>query len=124
MALRLVSKKTTRIDLDGDWIEVKEGLSRRDFNRLIGTLPVTRDGLDTDAIDLDTATGFSEALFDVFVEDWSLQDEDGNPVPATLENYQMLERQSSSEIDTVLSDHFNALTVSDEDAQKSEERSV
>lgn len=127
MALRLVSANTTRLDIgdDGDWIEVKEDLSRRDFNRIISTLPVNRDGLNTDEIDLDTATSFAEALFDVFVEDWSVTDSDSNKVKANVANYQLLDRASSQLIDAQLSEYFNGvIAVSDEDAQKSEESGV
>ena len=127
MALRLVSANTTRLDIgdDGDWIEVKEDLSRRDFNRIISTLPVNREGLNTDEIDLDTATSFAEALFDVFVEDWSVTDGDSNKVKANVANYQLLDRASSQLIDSQLSDYFNGvIAVSDEDAQKSEESGV
>lgn len=115
MALRLVSNDRIKIELeDNDWLEVKEDMSRRDFNRIIATLPVTREGLDTDAIDLEAATGFSEALFDVFVTGWSLEGVEPN-----VENYQRLSRESSQTIDTALSEHFNKMTVSDEDATKS-----
>lgn len=125
MALRLVSKKTKRLELvENDWVEVRDDLSRRDFNRIIQSLPVTREGLDTDNIDLETATAFAEALFDVFVTDWSVSDEDGNKVAATVSNYQMLARDSSQLVDEAITAHFNSFVVTDEDAQKSEEPSV
>lgn len=117
MGLRLVTRSTRRIDLseEGDWIEVKEDISRRDFNRILSTLPQGSDGVDEDSITFGVADEFAQGLFEVFVTAWSLD------VPPTLDNYNLLTRDSATEIDSAITDHFNSLTPTQEESTKSED---
>ena len=119
MALRLVSQNTKRIEIgDEDYIVVKQDISRRDFNRIITTLP---QGMDLErGIDFATANAFAEGLFEVFVTDWSVVGDDNVPVPPTVENYQMLSRQAATLIDEAITTHFNAMNPTDDEAVKSE----
>lgn len=115
--LRLASKETKRITLEGDeYIEVKTDVSKRDFNRLLQVLPstFTEDGL-TPA----TMSDFTDFLFDLLVVGWSLVDENGAPVPTTLENYNELSRDAALAVDAALVEHFNSLTPGDGERRKS-----
>lgn len=118
MGLRLVSKETTRLDIgdDGDYIDVRQDISRREFNTLLATLPA--EGVsDEGSITFDVASEFSQALFEVFVEGWSLD------VPATVDNYNELTRDSAMLIDAAISEHFNNLTPDSQEQTKSEDAS-
>lgn len=117
MGLRLVNRELVRLDIgdDGDYIEVRKDISRREFNQLMSALP--SDGISEDSITFGVASTFAEGLFDVFVEGWSLD------VPPTVENYNELTRDSASQIDSAISEHFNSLTPDGEETQKSEESS-
>lgn len=115
--LRLASKETKRIALEGgdnDYIEVKTDVSKRDFNRLLQVIPNIEDGL-TPA----TMSDFTDFLFDLLVVGWSLVDENGAPVPTTLENYNELSRDAALAVDAALVEHFNSLTPGDGERRKS-----
>jgi hypothetical protein len=124
MALRLVPKTTVRLDIgdDGDYIDVREDISRRQFNALLGKLPAEGLG-DEGTISFSVASTFSEGLFDAFVEGWSVEDAKGKPVAATVDNYNELSRESSQLIDTAISEHFNSLTPDSQEQDKSEDTS-
>lgn len=123
MALRLVSRNTKRIAIgEEDFIEVREDISRREFNKLLSTL-VSRGAIDAEHIDMETATAFSDALFSAFVVDWSVVDEKGKSVECTLENYGMLSRDASVLVEQAITAHFQSLTPDNEEATKSEEPS-
>lgn len=126
MALRLAPKKTVRLDIgdDGDFIDVREDITRRAFNDLLSSIPRSAIGEDSDTIDFSVASGFSQGLFIAFVTDWSVQDENGDKVPCNVDNYNELARQSSQLIDTAVSDYFNSLTPDSQEQTKSEDTSV
>lgn len=118
MGLRLVSKATTRLNIgeDGDWIDVREDISRREFNALISGLPA--QDIQDGNIDFAVASTFAEGLFNVFVDAWSLD------VPPSVENYNELTRESATLIDTTISEYFNSLTPDTQELEKSEDSSV
>lgn len=104
MALRKASVESKRIDLatEGDWIEVRTDIAKRDFNRFIKYLPgrdVGEDGRLTPAEAVELQAGMFEAL----VVAWSLPD------PATVEEYLALSNEGASELDEVLAEHFKSL---------------
>lgn len=112
--LRLAGANRKRIDLgDGDWIEVKQELSKREFMQLVQSLPeeVQRKAEDTEAdtvsFKVRDAVAFVEALFQVCVTDWSLEG-----VEPTIDNYARLARESADQIDALLMDHFKELVPS------------
>ncbi len=119
MSLRLASKDTIRITVgeDDGWLDVRKDISRRQFNALISSLP--EDYGQDSSITLSVASDFSTALFSAFVIGWSVEDENGNPLPVTEDNYQELERQSAQLIDSAISEHFNALSPDEETTSKS-----
>jgi len=115
---RLASKDTDTVNIgDGNFLELKRELSKRDFRRLIDNLP---KGYDSDSgleFTPGSADDFVQVLFTMLVEGWSLD------VPATLENYLDLTQDAAREIDAALVEHFNAMTPSEEEKDKSEEDS-
>lgn len=119
MALRLASQNTKRVAIgEEDYIEVLEDISRREFGRLLKVLP-----RDTDNLTPESAEGFTLALFELFVKGWSVCDSEGNPVPATEENYFLLSREAAGLIDAAVIEHFNSLTPSAAEQSKSEDDS-
>lgn len=105
MALRLATAESKRIDLgDADYIEVVQDISKRDFNSLIAKMPQDVD--EDKGLSPVQGTVFYEALFAVFVKGWSLD------VPATVENYLSLDRESAEKIDEAMTRHFADMTVS------------
>ena len=121
MALRLASSRSVRLTVGDDgWIEVREDISRRDFNDLMASLPEDCDA--EKPVTFVTAGAFTEGLFRGFVSGWSLHDENDNPVPVSVEAYQNLERSSASAIDSAIGNHFNSLTPDEETATKSKGR--
>jgi hypothetical protein len=108
MGLRIASAETTRIDLgDGAWADVAKDISKREFNRLAQQMPQ-----DVEKITLGEATDFTKFLFTVFVKGWSLD------VAPTVETYESLRSDDAANLDGKLMEHFNALTVSDDDTKK------
>ena len=119
MALRLVSNAPTRIDLgDGDWLDVRSDISKKQFNTLLKALPAGFG--EENSFTPGESDDFVAAIFEAFILDWSLVDEEGNPVPATRENYDNLERQAATIVDTAIMEHFNAQNPTDEEATKSD----
>lgn len=102
--LRLAQTATKRIELsDGDWIEVRTDISKRDFNRLIAFLPTRTVSEDSGLLPAE-ATEFQKGLFEALAVAWSA------PFPATLDNYESLSNEGAQEIDRALADHFGSLT--------------
>jgi len=118
--LRLASKESKRISIgDGDdYLEVRQDISKRDFAKLIKILPSNLDA--EKGMTLDDADNFSAGLFDLLVVGWSLKDDAGNPIIPTVEVYYSLSRDAAIAVDTVLVEHFNSLTPTDDDRRKSE----
>jgi hypothetical protein len=117
--LRLASTGSKRIDLgDGDYLDVHEDLSKRDFNKLMKSIP---QDFDADkGFTPGQADDFTTALFDALVVGWSIVDDKGRPVKPTVEYYLGLARESASLVDTKLVEHFNSLTPTVEESSKSE----
>lgn len=111
--LRLANDETTRLpigDSPEDWIEVRKDISKRTFNKVALAMPdVPEGGTVTLAQGLDLQT----LLFDTLVTGWSLD------VPATIENYLLLEREAGTLIDTAVSEYFSTLTPNREENSKS-----
>lgn len=112
--LKFASANAKRIDLgDGDWIEVSEDISRRDFNQIIGLMPDGWDGQNE--FTLPQQLEFAKALFSGLVKGWSLPDQ------PTIDNYLRLDRESSGVIDRALTQHFTEISnVGESDAKKPE----
>lgn len=111
--LRFASADVTRLDLgDGEWLEVKSDISKRDFNNLVKKMP---QDIDPEAgVRPGQATDLGVALFDTLVTGWSFEGED-----ASVENYLRLSREAADAIDAKLGDHFATLTPNREEQSKS-----
>jgi len=119
MALRLANQNTKRVAIgDEDYIVVLEDISRREFSQLLRVIP-----RDTESITADSAEGFTLALFNLFVKGWSVVDNDGKSVPVSEEAYFMLSREAANLIDAAVIEHFNSITPSAPEQQKSEDDS-
>lgn len=126
MSLRLARTSTTRLDIgdDGDFIDVKQDITRRAFNELISSIPRGAvGGEDNDTIDFAVASDFSQGLFGAFAVAWSVVAEDGAAVPCNIDNYNELSRDSAQLIDTAISEHFSALTPDAKETTKSKNAS-
>jgi hypothetical protein len=119
MGFRVVPKATNKIDMgDGDFIEVKAGLTKGDFRKVLERLPDDFKG-DADFNPLE-ADQFTVGIFDALVVSWTAKDEDGNPVPATIDGYMnVLDRATASAVDLALFEYFNNLDLKEEDRNKS-----
>ncbi len=107
--LKLASEATDKLDLgEGDFLEVRAGVSKREFRSLLETLPDNWDNMTPAQAD-----EFSTQLFKLLVRGWSLD------VEANEENYQLLESNAASSVDSALIKHFNGLTPSAEEKSKS-----
>lgn len=107
--LRKASVETTRIYLgdeaDGeqrDWLDVRTEISKRDFNRFINYLPGRTVSKD-DKLTPGEAVELQKGMFEALVVGWSLS------VPATVDEYELLETEGASAVDEALANHFNSL---------------
>lgn len=115
MALRLVGRDLESISLgDNDWIKVKKELSKRDFLRIMETVPADKMEEDEGKVrfSIAQAIDFQKMLFDILVEEWSLD------VEPTVENYLDLNREGADAIDKALTEHFQMLVPSKEEQGK------
>jgi hypothetical protein len=114
--MRLVKPTTKTIDLgDGEYIVVAADISKRTFNNLVAEMP---QDIGEEGMTPKQGTEFQKAVFSAFVKGWSVQDEDGNDLPAEAEHYLDLPNEYATKIDNALLEHFNAVTVGPEDSKK------
>lgn len=110
--LKFASADTTRIDLgEGDFLEVRKDMSKREFNALMGKMP-NREISEENGLTLQEGLEFQQALFEALVVGWSASE------PATVENYLSLEREAAETIDSKLIEHFGSLSPSREESSK------
>jgi hypothetical protein len=111
MGIRLASTETKSLEIDGDTLDVRTDLSKRDFNRLLRMMPQDIDS--EKGFTPGQASEFTAALFDTIVTGWSISE------PATVETYLALAYESAAAIDSLLIEHFNSLTPSAKENSKS-----
>lgn len=116
MGLRLATRDVKRIDIgDSDWIEVTSDISKRDFLRIITSMPdsavKTEDQAEgaTVKLNISDASKFQQLLFDVLVQAWSLD------VPVSLEAYLDLARDGADAVDAALVEHFKEVVSPNKD---------
>ena len=108
--LKFASNETTRLDLgEGDYLEVRQGISKKQFRLLLDRLPDNWEAGFTPG----QADDFSTALFSMLVVSWSLE------ADPTVENYENLERSAAAAVDAALIEHFNGLTPTQTERTKS-----
>lgn len=99
---------------EGDWIEVREHLTKAEMNYLLRSTPNSmieaEEGKKVEI--LKDATGMSETLFGVMVTGWSL---DAEP---TVENYLALDPDPANWIDGVLFGHLNTMNLTKDEQGK------
>jgi hypothetical protein len=120
MGFRIVPRSTDKIDMgDGDYIEVRKGLSKGDFRKILERLPDDFSD-ENKGFNPAEAEEFTTGVFDALVVSWSAKDEEGKAIPATLESYlTLLDRETAQEVDLKLFEYFNALGVSEAEGTKS-----
>jgi hypothetical protein len=110
--LRKASASTVTLKLDEEsWIEVREELGHKEFKKVINQLP---EGSEEGKLSGPQALEVAELFFDIFVVGWSL------PETPTLEEYQSLAPESTQAIATALSEHFNSLSVNQDEGKGQE----
>ena len=115
MALRVANESTKRINLaDGDWVDVREDISKRTMNRLLAFMPKRKqEELKETGLTIDEGLEFQVGLFSALVTAWSLD------IPATSESYLSLDTGDGTvELDTKLAEHFEAIMPSKEEQGK------
>lgn len=110
--LKFASDETVRVDLgEGDYIEFRKNLSKREFNTLMASMP-NREISEGNGLTLQEGLEFQKALFEALVTGWSV------PEPATVESYLSLDRTAAEAVDTKLIEHFGALAPSSDEVSK------
>jgi len=116
--LKFASDSKTRIDLgDDDFLEVRDELSKGQFNNLLSRFPSDVD--PEKGFTIGQATGFAESLFDALVVGWSL-----GPSRPSVEDYLALDSSAANVVDEKLINHFNNIAPSAKERSKSEGDSV
>src|SRR5687768_10541634 len=112
--LRLATGEVQRLDLgDGDFLEVRSDLSKRQFNELMAFMP-DRPVSQESGLTPSEGIKFTSGLFASLVTGWSLSE------PATVDNYEALESASASAVDAALIEHFGKLSPTDDERLKAE----
>jgi hypothetical protein len=115
MGLRRAASGTTKVELSGeggDFLTVRQGISKKDFNALLKALP---DDYDTSkGFTPGQAGDFTAGLFAALVVGWS------SDAPATAEEYLALEVEDASRVDEALLNFFNTLSPSTGDRKSGE----
>lgn len=112
--LKKATTETKRLPIgeEGDWVEVRAGLSKREFNRFVSYMPA-RSVSEENPLNAGEAMEFATGLFEALVVGWS-----GEPSKPSKEDYLDLEQDSAALIDTALMEHFQSLTPSQDEANK------
>lgn len=110
--LRLASQGTKRLDLgDGDFLEVREDLTKKVFNSLMSFMP-DREVNEEKGISPQEGAVFARGLFETLVVGWSLPDD------PTVENYDALSSEAANVVDAALVEHFASLAPNKEEMSK------
>lgn len=100
----------------GDWIELRQNLSKREVNAILRVMPsdvgqTTQDGKSGAEV-IDMLTSVAETLFTNLVVAWSVDDS------PSVDTYLSLPSEAANWIDKILFDHFNAQSLSGDEAGK------
>ena len=102
--LKRADSNTHNILLDEtDYITVRNSISKKEFNSLAAAMPKSAAEGDADKIDLAEAMEFQRFLFGALVTGWSLD------TPPSVEEYDLLDTEAGSAVDTALATYFEAL---------------
>jgi hypothetical protein len=92
-----------------DWIEVRANLSKKQMDTILRNLPEKMTSGAVNGIATVTFSDVSDMARDLFTNlmvGWSLD------VPCTFENYQNLDNEAATWVDSKLYEHFAALQTS------------
>lgn len=110
---RVNREDTSRYEEDGDYVVFRKELTRGEMGRLMRLFPQQReDGTR----DLEQASAFMEEFFDLVKVTWSLEDENGTPIPISVQAYRDLEASSGFWIDAQLNTHM-PIVMNQKDAE-------
>lgn len=110
--LRLASGDIVKLDLgDGDYLEVLNDLSKRQFNELMAHMP-DRAVSEDSGLTPSEGIEFTRGLFEALVRGWSLSE------PADVEHYDALASDAAAAVDNALIEHFGRLSPSDDERSK------
>lgn len=102
-------------EVDGEptdeYIDLRTQLKKSEANAMLKFAPRQEN-------DLEGGMRFIERAFHDIVKGWSLEDDDGNPIPATVETYQDLDAAAAQWVDRSLGVHLR--TVLGADGEKAE----
>lgn len=85
-----------------DYIRVRASLSKGEANDILSQAP-------TGERDIKGGLAFLENFFTKVIVEWSMKDEEGEPIPPTLEEYRSMEAAGARMIEEKLSQHLNKL---------------
>ena len=121
--LRLANVEETKryfYEVDGEltdeYIDLRTQLTKQEASDLLKFAPRKED-------DLEGGMRFIEAAFHKVVAGWSLVDEEDNPIPPSVDVYQMLDAASASWIDRSVGTHLRSLLGADAEAAEGKQGS-
>jgi hypothetical protein len=85
-----------------DFIRVRSSLTKGESNEILSIAP-------TQERDLKGGFAFLEKFFKEVIVEWSLTDEEGAPLPPTVENYRNMDAAGARLIEEKLGQHLNKL---------------
>jgi len=94
-----------------DYIELRSELSKGEVNEILKRAP-RGDG------DVDAGLDFISTFFERAIVSWSALDDEGNPIPPTIDEYLNLEAAAGQWIDTQLAQHLNKVIGREVDEQE------
>ena len=100
----------------GDWIELRQNLSKREVNAILRVMPadiVNGDSQQKSGSEMvDVLTSVSETLFTNLVIGWSVDDS------PNVDTYLSLPSDAANWVDKILFEHFNGQSLSGDEAGK------
>lgn len=99
----------------GDWIELRQNLSKREVNAILRVMPAEAMSASQEksgAEMVDMLSSVAETLFTNLVVAWSVDDS------PSVETYLSLPSEAANWVDKNLFDHFNAQSLSGDEAGK------
>ena len=93
-------KTDTYTHESGEWIRVRASLTKAEANDILRRAP-------TQERDLGAGLAFLEGFLGVVLVGWSFEDEEGNPVAPSIENFRLMEAAGARWIEDRASEHLN-----------------
>ena len=106
------------------WVEARKELTKGEVNQILRQMRAPKmDEYGNAVADMNTGIDLMQTMFTLVVVRWDAQDEDGNDIAVTLDNYLALEGKAARFIDEKLTEYLNDLMgrKTDEDEGKPQE---